>query len=310
VNVAIATVEWLPEEFKDDDLLVRALHARSASATAVPWDDARADWQAFDLVVIRSTWDYARRHDEFLAWVDEIGDRLENAPELVRWNSDKRYLADLREAGLPVVETTYVGPEAAVPSLSGTVVVKPTVSGGARDTGRFGHGAHASAIDLIRAIGASGRTAMVQPYLQSVDTEGEAAIVSVDGRLSHGLRKRAVLTREGVAPTRDDRIGAAEAMYDPDLVTAATPADDELVVAREIVDYLARRFEGPPLYARVDLARDADGAPLVLELEAVEPSLYLALAPGATETLADAIVARAACDTRRRPARCGTPPRR
>jgi glutathione synthase/RimK-type ligase-like ATP-grasp enzyme len=168
VNVAIATVEWLPEEFKDDELLVRALHARSASAAAVPWDDARADWQAFDLVVIRSTWDYARRHDEFLAWVDEIGDRLENAPELVRWNSDKRYLADLAEAGFPVVETTYVGPEAALPSVSGTVVVKPTVSGGGRDTGRFGHGAHASAIDLIRAIGASGRTAMVQPYLQSV----------------------------------------------------------------------------------------------------------------------------------------------
>jgi hypothetical protein len=292
VNVAIATVEWVPEEFKDDELLIDALRSRGASASAVPWDDPATDWAACDLVVIRSTWDYAGRHDEFLGWVDEVGDRLENAPALVRWNSDKHYLADLAGAGFPVVETTYVGPEAAVPSLSGTVVVKPTVSGGGRDTGRFGHGAHASAINLIRAIGASGRTAMVQPYLKAVDTEGEAAIVFVHGQFSHGLRKRAVLTREGVAPTRDDRIGAAEAMYDPDLVTAATPANDELVVAREIVDYLARRFEGPPLYARVDLARDADGAPLVLELEAVEPSLYLGLVPGATDTFADAIVAR------------------
>jgi hypothetical protein len=192
------------------------------------------------------------------------------------------------------------------------VVVKPTVSGGGRDTGRFGHGAHASAIDLIRAIGASGRTAMVQPYLQSVGTEGEAAVVFVDGRFSHGLRKRAVLTRESVAPTRDDRIGAAEAMYDPDLVTAATPTDDELVVAPEIVDYLARRFEGPPLYARVDLARDADGAPLVLELErwsraCISASCRALRTPSRTRSW---LAPPACADKRRRPASWGTSPRR
>jgi hypothetical protein len=293
VNIAIATVEWLPEEFTDDELLIGALRSRGASASALPWDDANADWSAYDLVVIRSTWDYARRHDEFLAWVDQVGDRLENTPALIHWNSDKHYLADLAEAGFPVVDTAYVEPGDPKPSLSGTVVVKPAVSAGGRDTGRFGPGAHADAIELIRAIEASGRTAMVQPYLESVDTAGEAAIVFVDGQLSHGLRKRAVLETEGVAPTRDDRIGAAEAMYDPDLVTAATPADDELVAAAEIEDYLARRFDGAPLYVRVDLARDADGAPVVLELEAVEPSLYLALVPRATETLANAIVARA-----------------
>jgi hypothetical protein len=293
VNVAIATVEWLPEEFKDDELLIAALRARGAKANAVPWDDPGADWRAYDVVVIRSTWDYARRHDEFLAWVDEMEDRLSNAPALVRWNSDKRYLADLAEAGFPVVATTYVGPGDGVPSLSGEVVVKPAVSGGGRDTGRFGPGAHPDAVELIRDIGASGRTAMVQPYLESVDVDGEAAIVFVDGRLSHGLRKRAVLKREGVAPTRDDRIGAAEAMYDPNLVSTATPRDDELGAAAEIVDYIARRFEGPPLFARVDLARDAGGAPVVLELEAVEPSLYLGLVEGAAEHLADAILARA-----------------
>jgi hypothetical protein len=293
VNVAIATVEWLPEEFNDDELLIAALRARGAKASAVPWDSPSADWRAYDLVVIRSTWDYARRHDEFLAWVDEIGDRLSNAPALVRWNSDKRYLADLAGAGFPVVATTYVGPGDGVPSLSGEVVVKPAVSAGGRDTGRFGPGVHADAIELIRDIGASGRMAMVQPYLESVDAEGEAAIVFIDGRFSHGLRKRAVLKTEGVAPTRDDRIGAAEAMYDPDLMTTASPADDELGAAAEIVDYLARRFEGQPLYARVDLARDAEGAPVVLELEAVEPSLYLVLVEGAAENLANAIVARA-----------------
>jgi hypothetical protein len=293
VNIAIATVEWLPEEFTDDELLIGALRSRGASASALPWDDANADWSVYDLVVIRSTWDYARRHDEFLAWVDQIGDRLLNPPALIRWNTDKRYLADLAEDGFPVVQTAFVGPRDPDPSLEGTVVVKPAISAGGRDTGRFGPSAHDSAMELIRAIGAGGRVAMVQPYLESVDTEGEAAIVFVDGRFSHGLRKRAVLTAEGVAPTRHDRLGAAEAMYDPDLVSAATPAEDELAVAGTVVDYLKRRFEGSPLYARVDLARDADGAPVLLELEAVEPSLYLALVPRATETFADAIVARA-----------------
>jgi glutathione synthase/RimK-type ligase-like ATP-grasp enzyme len=294
VHVAIATMEWLPEEFRDDEILIDALRVRGAQASAVPWDDRRADWGAYDAVVIRSTWDYARRRDEFLAWADTVGDRLHNPPALVRWNTDKRYLAELATSGLPVVETTYVDPWEAAPALHGEVVVKPTVSAGGRDTGRFGPGSHHLAVELIGAIGASGRTAMVQPYLESIDDGGETAIVFVDGRPSHGLRKRAVLTSEGVAPTRDDRIGAAEAMYDSELVTDAAPEDDELAVASAVIEALARQFSGSPLYARVDLARDGDGVPVVLEVEAVEPNLYLGLVPGAVERLVDAIVARAA----------------
>jgi glutathione synthase/RimK-type ligase-like ATP-grasp enzyme len=192
-----------------------------------------------------------------------------------------------------VVETSYVEPGAAAPPLHGEVVVKPTVSAGGRDTGRFGPGSYEQAEELIRAIGASGRTAMVQPYLESVDDAGETAIVFVDGCASHQLRKRAVLTGEGVAPTRDDQIGAAEAMYDPQLVTIVTAEDDELGVAGAVLDVLARRFAGLPLYARIDVARGNDGRPVLLELEAVEPSLYLGLAPGAADRLADAIIARA-----------------
>jgi hypothetical protein len=294
VRVAIASVGWLPKEFRDDELLIAALGGQGADAGAVPWDDSGVDWRLYDAVVIRSTWDYARRRGEFLAWVEAVGDRLHNAPALVRWNTDKRYLAELATAGLPVVETTYVEPGSAAPPLRGEVVVKPTVSVGGRDTGRFGPGSYEQAVELIRAIGASGRTAMVQPYLESIDDTGETAIVFVDGRPSHGLRKRAVLTGEGVAPTRDDHIGAAEAMYDPQLVTPAVARDDELGVAGAIVDALARRFSGPPLYARIDLARGSDGSPVLLELEAVEPSLYLGLVPAAADRLADAIIARAA----------------
>jgi hypothetical protein len=294
VRVAIASVEWVPEEFLDDELLIAALRVRGVDAGAVPWDDGGVEWRLYDAVVIRSTWDYARRRGEFLAWVEAVGDRLYNTPALVRWNTDKRYLAELAAAGLPVVETTYVEPGAAAPPLHGEVVVKPTVSAGGRDTGRFDPGSCEQAGELIRAIGASGRTAMVQLYLESIDDAGETAIVFIDGCPSHGLRKRAVLTATGVAPTRDDHIGAAEPMYDPRLVTAAVAGDDELGVARAVVDALARRFQGPPLYVRIDLARGGDGRPVLLELEAVEPSLYLGLAPGSVDRLADAIIARAA----------------
>jgi hypothetical protein len=106
VRVAIATVEWLPEEFCDDEILIEALRARGAEASAVPWDDRAAEWGAYDAVVIRSTWDYARRRDEFLAWAEGVGDRLHNPPALVRWNTDKRYLAELAASAFPVVETT------------------------------------------------------------------------------------------------------------------------------------------------------------------------------------------------------------
>jgi glutathione synthase/RimK-type ligase-like ATP-grasp enzyme len=291
MRIAIATAAGVPEQFRDDHLLIAALRERGAEAERPRWDDPRVDWAGFDLVVIRSTWDYTWRRDEFVAWADALGARLHNTPELVRWNTDKRYIADLAGSGVPVVETTYVAPGDPVLPIEHEVVVKPTVSAGGRNTGRFRADMHAEAAELIGAIGASGGTAMVQPYLDSVGASGEAALAYVDGRFSHGLRKGVVLTGVGVAPTRDDSVGAAETMYAPDFVKAAEPDEDELAVAAEVVDWLAGRF-GTPLYARVDLARDAAGDPILLELEATEPNLYLELVPESIGGLADAILAR------------------
>ena len=291
MRIAIATAAGVPEQFRDDHLLIAALRERGAEAERPRWDDPGVAWDGFDLVVIRSTWDYTWRRDEFVAWADALGPRLHNTPELVRWNTDKRYIADLAGSGVPVVETTYVAPGDPVPPIEREVVVKPTVSAGGRNTGRFRADMHAEAAELIGAIGASGGTAMVQPYLDSVGASGEAALAYVDGRFSHGLRKGVVLTGVGVAPTRDDSVGAAETMYAPDFVKAAEPDEDELAVAAQVVDWLAGRF-GTPLYARVDLARDAGGDPILLELEATEPNLYLELVPESIGGLADAILAR------------------
>jgi hypothetical protein len=290
VNVALATCAAMPDGFAADRELKTALEAHGTSGEYMSWDDPGADWGVFDVVVVRSTFDYSRRRDEFLAWADALDGRLRNPPAVLRWNSDKRYLSELASAGLPVVPTTFVAPGDPVPALDGEVVVKPSVSAGGRDTGRFAPGAHDAARALLVDITQGGRVAMVQPYLPAVDQRGETALVFIAGELSHVLSKRAVLAPDEVAPARDDEIGAAEVMYDEDLVRAGDATGAERELSGAIVAEVSERFGAPPLYARVDLLAGADGAPTLLELELVEPALYLAEAPGAAQRLAVAII--------------------
>ncbi len=293
MRIAVASFSGVPPQFRDDERLAEALRERGAEAAVESWDDGDVDWRAFDLVVVRSTWNYARHRDEFLAWAEGIGERLHNSPALIRWNSDKRYLGDLAAAGHRVVETRYVAPGEDPPALEGEVVVKPNVSAAGRDTGRFGPAAHGAARELIAAIQASGRTAMVQPYQPAVDEVGETAVVVVDGEPAHSLIKRAVLRPDEVAPVRDDEVGAAEIMYDPGLVTAAEPDPTALEHARGLVAQIAERFAYLPLYARVDTIPGADGERVLLELELIEPNFYLDQVPATTARVADAVIARA-----------------
>jgi len=207
---------------------------------------------------------------------------------VLRWNSDKRYLADLEEAGLPVVATEFVGPSDPIPDLEGEVVVKPTISAGARDTGRFSSCAHAGALALVARVRGEGRTAMIQPYLPAVEVHGETAIVFFAGEPSHVLRKGAVLGADEEAPLSGEGVHTAQVMWDPELVVAGQADDAECELARAVSAHLTERFGEPPLYARVDMLPGPDGEPVLLELEAVEPCLYLRTAPGAAERLAAA----------------------
>lgn len=292
MRVAIATFSAMPPEFTDDGRLADALSTLGAEVALIPWDDTGADWDGFDSVVIRSTWDYPPRRDRFVAWAESVGRRLHNAPEVIRWNSDKHYLADLAAAGIPVVETFFVEPGDAPPGLAAEIVVKPTISVGAKDTGRFSQRTHDQALDLIQRIHASGRTAMVQPYLRSVDDDGETAIVFLDGEPSHVLRKGAVLRPDEVAPVRDDAVGAAQVMYDPGLVVGGQATQSEFALARAVHQHVAERFAYVPLYGRVDMVASAEGRPVLMELELIEPNLYLDQAPGAAHRVAAAILNR------------------
>ena len=289
MRIAIATCAALPPQFDDDERLLTALSARGADAVHAVWDDPGVRWEEFDTVVIRTTWDYPRKHASFLEWADRLDGRLQNPVSIVRWSSDKHHVADLIAAGVPTVPTRFVeiGENT---SLEGEVVVKPTISVGGRTTGRFGPATHGEARALIARIHADGRSAMVQPYLASVDTRGETALVFIAGEFHHAAHKRAVLRPDEVAPMRDDEIGGAEVMYGPDIVGPGSATDDEIAVGEQAVAYVQDRFGVDLLYARVDVVVDASGEVLVLELEAVEPNLFLRFATGAADRLAEAIL--------------------
>ena len=139
---------------------------------------------------------------------------------------------------------------------------------------------HDEALALVARLRDAGRTAMVQPYLPAVEAHGETAIVFFGGEPSHVLRKGVVLGADEEAPIREEGVGTAEVMWDPELVVAGEAAEDEFALARRVIAHVAERFGAPPLYARVDMLRDPQGEPVLLELEAVEPCLYLPTAPG------------------------------
>ncbi|NED96259.1 hypothetical protein G1H11_13160 [Phytoactinopolyspora alkaliphila] len=282
-RIAIATCAALPEGFEDDHEAVALL-----GGEYVTWTDPQVNWQDFDRVVIRSTWDYTSTRTEFVEWAHSVGaGRLLNTPSLVEWNSDKTYLGDI---DAPTVPTTFVGPTEPIPQLEGEIVVKPTISAGAVDTGRFSRSHHDQARALVRRITESGRTAMIQPYLQGIGIKGETALVFLGGDLSHVLHKKPVLRPNEIAPlTQAASIVAAEAMFDPGLVTAGQADPAQIALAERIIGQVSDQF-GVPTFARVDLVPGPNSEPTLLELEAVEPCLYLKTAPGAAARLADVVL--------------------
>lgn len=277
--IALATCAELPTGHLEDEL------AEQLGATWAVWDDPAVDWTAFALVVVRSTWDYQYDLPAFLDWARAVP-RLVNPAPVLAWNTDKRYLAAVAAEGLPVVGTAFLAPGVALPAaLPEELVLKPTVSAGSRDTGRFRPAAELRAArELLAAIHASGRTAMLQPFLASVEARGESALFYAGGAFSHAVTKAAILRPGAVA---------ALATADDPPIHPLDPAPAERALADRAVAWLQQRF-GPLAYARVDLLAGPDGAPVILELELTEPSLYLPYAPGAAERFAAAFRAAAA----------------
>jgi glutathione synthase/RimK-type ligase-like ATP-grasp enzyme len=280
--VLLATCEDLPSGDEDGELLSAALRRRGIEPRWQVWDDPAARWDA--LTVVRSTWDYAPRRHEFLRWAASVR-ALENPYRLIAWNSDKAYLAELSAQGIATVPTEFVAPGDRVRYPAAPEwVVKPSVGAGSRGVGRFTD--RTAADEHVRALHDAGRTAMVQPYLDRVDTVGETALIYLDGRFSHAVEKGPMLARDGVHAVEHDELFVAER------IAARAPTHAERAVAEQVVRAVTARLGRAPLYARIDLLPAPDG-PVLVELEVTEPSLFLPFDHDAADRFAAAIAARA-----------------
>ena len=278
-TLALATCADHPRLYADDIPLVRALAARGVRAVPAIWHDPPPP--GIDAWMIRSTWDYHLRTGEFLAFVDREGSAhpMWNAPSLLRWNSHKTYLRDLASRGVRVVPTVWsdrVAPEALSAEIDARtwtdVVVKPAVSASAHRTTRYAPRDRDAAREHFAALAATG-TAMVQPYLASVETYGERSFFYMDGEYTHAVQRQAVLS----AGFESER---------------PAPLVDPSHAERSLCEATLAALDTPPLYARIDIAPDADGVPHLMELELIEPRLYFREAPHAAERIADALATR------------------
>lgn len=280
MRIAFVTWRGLPELSADDRLAATLLVEQGLTVLPSVWDDLAVDWPSFDAVVVRSTWDYHHRPGEFLDWIarlERAGVRLWNPPSLLRWNLDKRYLAELERRGVPVVPTVTV-PKDRGASLGDVLaeagwdraVVKPTVSASAHETWRTSRARADADAGRFAALVKAGDV-LVQPYLSAI-ADGEWSLCFLGGRYSHAVLKR---------PRRGDFRVQSELGGEVLLV----PPDPAVVERAEAIVALLPR---PWLYARVD-ACQVDGTLVLMELELIEPTLFFHADAGAPARFAEAL---------------------
>jgi glutathione synthase/RimK-type ligase-like ATP-grasp enzyme len=285
-TAAVATPDdwYLGNILADDGLLQAALRERGLSSVRLDWADPGVDWSRFGIAVFRTTWDYFDRQAEFMAWIERTASltRLCNPAALVRWNIDKHYLGDLAAAGVPIVPTRYLERGDATPLAAhleaagwDQAIVKPCISGAARHTYRLDRDSAAAIEPVVRAL-LAGEAMMLQPFLPAILDQGEDTLVVIDGRYTHALRKRA---KAGDFRVQDDYGGTLHACE-------PTPAQ------RALAAQAMAACPHAPAYGRVDMVHDAAGNPCVMELELIEPELWLRRHPPAAIAFADAIAAR------------------
>lgn len=258
--IRIATCMTLPEVDADAQPLAEAFARAGLDAQLRAWDDPSVDWDSEAPTILRSTWNYALDVHGFLEWIGRLRGPLWNPAEIVRTNVHKRYLLDLAARGVPVVPTTLVERGGVIEPPQQKVVIKPEVGAGSLGARVFEAGDRAAVLHAgeLTATGA----ALVQPYMASVDDYGERSMIWIDGALSHAIRK------------------APRFSGDAESVTGPFPIED---AEREVALAALAPYADEILYGRVDLARDASGAPCVMELELVEPSLFFAKQPGSAD---------------------------
>jgi glutathione synthase/RimK-type ligase-like ATP-grasp enzyme len=246
------------------------------------WNDKSIAWESFDAAVIRSTWDYVPVRDEFLQFAKnvETKTKLYNSYDVMRWNTDKKYLSVLEGKGVPIIPTKFASSiDEALPAISwafekaDAIAIKPTVGAGARLAGKAT--TKHEALEFVKKILEANRTAIIQPYISSVDDEGEKAIIVINGEISHVAKKVPALTKGG----HGDAAGQLEITNE----------------VREIVKTISNVVSewNELLFARVDVVRMNEKL-VLMELELTEPWLFMQFRPAAGVDLFKALKKRIA----------------
>jgi glutathione synthase/RimK-type ligase-like ATP-grasp enzyme len=269
-NIAIATSLPAADQPPGEQLLITALAQAGASATLATWSSPEVDWIQFSAVVIRTCWDYHLRVPEFLAWIKSLEDRhlvVINHPQLIRWNVDKSYLQHFATSGIAIPETIWLQPEeeADIAKLCAThkweqAVIKPVISASAYGTERCNSGQVQGPM-------------MIQQYLPAIETEGEWSLIYFDHEFSHSVRKR---PRASDFRVQKDHGGSVEPATPPSTLTAFAKA------SLQLLPY-------PATFARVDLV-EQDGRIYLMEIEVIEPELFLNYAPESAQRLPNSIL--------------------
>lgn len=269
--IALVTTESARGYDKDLGILSRALDVAGVKWNIVNWDDPQVQWNEYSIAVLRSPWDYHERIAKFSAWLKAVATqtRLLNTLPIVEWNLDKRYLRELMNSDIAVMNTVFVESEIdlAHEVFSADVIVKPAISAGSNNTARYKHDV-AGATDHARKLLSNGIAVLAQPYQSAIDEYGETGLVYLGGQFSHGFRK---------APIFADTDQNHNGLYVVEDITLRIPSAAERAFGDKVVAFVTNKFGVAPLYARVDMVVNADGVPELMELELTEPSLFLHL---------------------------------
>jgi glutathione synthase/RimK-type ligase-like ATP-grasp enzyme len=277
--------DWYFENIlKDDTLLQKALEKRGITSVRLDWADPKIDWSRFKAIVLRTTWDYFERIDEFISWLKRVEKEtmVINEPGLIWWNLDKHYMRDLREKGIPVVESRFIEKGEKL-DLKQEIedfgweeaVIKPCISGAARHTYRVNRDKADKIDEIIKPVLAK-EAFILQPFLNDVEKTGEDTLVVIGGVVTHAVRK---VAKPGDFRVQDDHGGT---------VHHHEPSEEQIRLAERTFSVC----KPVPAYGRVDMVRDNNGNWVVMELEIIEPELWLRFCPEAAEKFAEVLASR------------------
>jgi len=265
----------------EDELVQKALEKQGLRCTRQAWDNPIFDWSSTRVALFRTTWDYFDRYNEFSRWLDMVSrqTQLINSGNLIRWNVDKHYLADLHNAGINIAPTLFI-PIGSTQSLAtlhhsqdwSHTVLKPVVSGGGRHTYQLRQDELASFEATFQSLILS-ESYMLQPFQKNIVTQGELSLIIIDGQYTHAVKK---IAKTGDFRVQDDFGGT---------VHPHASSDAEIAFAEKAV---AACLE-TPVYARVDMFYDNQDQLALAELELIEPELWFRVCPSAADRLALAI---------------------